>query len=372
MKPYIKRCALVLGLILLCVPLLSQAEETPEPREFTLEEAIEYALLNNDQIKIADAKISKDEVSLEEAHTAYINAKRMDVFTSYDMYRLAKGYGEEAAKTTLMLSQKGKEQTVEGIKFSVTSSYFSLKNAQDEVDTTQALYDTAVKNLELGKQQAGLGVLAPIELIPLDLSVQNAKNTLDTAKRDLTYQMSSMNKTLGLPFNTPLILTDSLSITPPEEVDLALKKEEALKNRMEVISAQASYDLDTLNFELVKKWTQPHTYLYQEAEFSNLSAFYTLQDTKNTVALSVEKAYTDMLNAYDAVTLSQKSVDQLSEYYDVAWKKFELGLSTQSELTDSYNQLKDAMLNQNSAIYAYNMARYQFDLVSGIGISTVR
>lgn len=346
---------------------------TDETLEFTLDEAINYALKNSPLIGISETRYKKAELNYKEAEDTYDKLNKSKGGYSFspssiEMKQAKDGYYLKLAEMSLLLAEKGKEQTVEMIKFSVESSYFNLLNSSDKLKIQEQTLNISKENLDHANKKYEIGMISEVQLMSSKLGYSQAKAEYNKIVRENEYNTMEFNKTLGLPFDTDVVLTDTLEIHPPEEVDLKELVNQAYENRMEVLQAKKQLEADEINFECYSKWYTENTYKYQEKKEVLESSKYSLKNTKDDVKLSLIDSYNNMINAYDSLKITEETVEQMQKLYDITKIKYDSGMATNTELNEALNNLKEAKLSKAQLKLAYNLAKLNFELSYGVGL----
>ncbi len=358
----------------------TKAEEAVEVKSFTLQQAIDYALENSTQLKKlnADIKIAGVDArstgskygSMKDESLAFFQELSRDTSgeTIVSYTRVKEGYYKEATKMAVRLNEKGEEMATEGIKFSVEQSYFGVLHAQENLDIQKSVLNAAKQNLDAGNKKLALGLVSEIEAMTFEIDYSQAEIAYKSAQRELEYAKMSFNKVIGVPLDTKVALTEKIAIEAPEEVDLDAKVSEALENRMEMITAQEQYELSQLDYEILKG-NAPGTYGFKTAVYTLDSNENELSETKKEVELSVQKAYMDMMDAYEGLTILDKTIVQVEKVYDATKKRYEVGMATENDVIESLNQLAEIKLQRAEVALGYNLAKKMFKVSYGIGLS---
>ncbi|KPU43671.1 outer membrane efflux protein [Oxobacter pfennigii] len=362
--------ALVLCIVLGSFTTVSMAENSPAgEKSFSLAEAVDYALKNSPQMGIKQTALEKAKVGLREANSLFNKTKDSSEVT-FQTAQIKKGYGKRGAQSAVTVAEKDLLRAAEDIKYSVESSYFNLLNAQEKLEIQNSTLVSAKENLDTTSKKYELGLVSQIEVTSAKTTYMQEQMDQRSAQRAVEYAVMDFNKTLGLPLETKVKLTDTLNIEPLPEVDINEKVSLALQNRMEIVSASEQYEVDKLNLEITYGWYPENTYKYQEAKQTMESSEYKLSSSKQSVELSVRKAYMDMQDAYDRLTILDQSIDEMEKLYDATILKYENGLDTSSSVTDMLNKVKEVKLQKAQALLGYNLAKKQFEASFGIGISS--
>ncbi|MEQ5790852.1 TolC family protein [Muricauda sp. NFXS6] len=134
--------------------------------------------------------------------------------------------GVQATKTFLEYSQNNKEKTELDVRKSVVEAYGNVLLAQQSVLISERNKATLEENLYETKltYENGLGDEESVDQLQITLS--SVDNYLKNARRmeEITLQM--LNLVLGLPIETPTVLTENLDDLTQEKIDLGLLDEE--------------------------------------------------------------------------------------------------------------------------------------------------
>ena len=130
--------------------------------------------------------------------------------------------GVQATKTFLEYSQNNKEKTELEVRKSVVEAYGNVLLAQESVQISEKNKATLEKNLYETKRiyENGLGDEESVDQLQITLS--SVDNQLKNARRleKITHQM--LNLVLGLPIDTPTVLTENLDDLAQRQIDFGL------------------------------------------------------------------------------------------------------------------------------------------------------
>lgn len=130
--------------------------------------------------------------------------------------------GVQATKTFLEYSQNNKEKTELDVRKAVVEAYGNVLLARESVLISEKNKATLEENLFETKQtyENGLGDEESVDQLQITLSTVD--NQLKNARRmeEITLQM--LNLVLGLPIETPTVLTENLDDLTQREIDLGL------------------------------------------------------------------------------------------------------------------------------------------------------
>lgn len=130
--------------------------------------------------------------------------------------------GVQATKTFLEYSRNNKEKTELEVRKAVVEAYGNVLLARESVQISEKNKATLEQNLYETKRiyENGLGDEESVDQLQITLSTVD--NQLKNAKRleKITHQM--LNLVLGLPIETPTVLTENLDDLTQKQIDLGL------------------------------------------------------------------------------------------------------------------------------------------------------
>ncbi|MEC3964141.1 TolC family protein [Flagellimonas halotolerans] len=130
--------------------------------------------------------------------------------------------GVQATKTFLDYSQNTKEKTELDVRKSVVEAYGNVLLAQESVKISEKNKATLEENLYETKRiyENGLGDEESVDQLQITLSTVD--NQLKNARRMEKITLQMLNLMLGLPIETPTVLTENLDDLSQSQIDLGL------------------------------------------------------------------------------------------------------------------------------------------------------
>ncbi|MBW8199144.1 TolC family protein [Flagellimonas abyssi] len=130
--------------------------------------------------------------------------------------------GVQATKTFLEYSQNNKEKTELEVRKSVVEAYGNVLLARESVQISEKNKSTLEENLYETKRiyENGLGDEESVDQLQITLSTVD--NQLKNARRMEKITLQMLNLVLGLPIETPTILTENLDDLTKKEIDFGL------------------------------------------------------------------------------------------------------------------------------------------------------
>ncbi|RIV35150.1 TolC family protein [Flagellimonas lutimaris] len=166
--------------------------------------------------------------------------------------------GVQATKTFLEYSQNNKEKTELDIRKSVVEAYGNVLLAQESVFISERNKATLEENLYETKRiyENGLGDQESVDQLQITLSTVD--NQLKNARRmeEITLQM--LNLVLGLPIESPTVLTENLDDLTQSKIDLGLIDSEFnIENNVNYKMAANLNQQRALELKLAKSYALP-------------------------------------------------------------------------------------------------------------------
>lgn len=166
--------------------------------------------------------------------------------------------GVQATKTFLEYSQNNKEKTELEVRKSVVEAYGNVLLAQESVQISEKNKATLEKNLYETKRiyENGLGDEESVDQLQITLS--SVDNQLKNAKRLELITLQMLNLVLGLPIETPTVLTENLNDLTQRQIDLGLLDSEfTIENNVDYKMAINLNEQRALELKLAKSYALP-------------------------------------------------------------------------------------------------------------------
>ena len=429
----------------LIFPTTPEEVQTNLDRPITLEQAIELALRNNKDLQVSKLNLQQSEQELREARAALypdldaqLSAQGSDtqrrlprntttgnfptdefgnVLTeekirgdfqgtlelSYDVYA---GGGRSAdikrAKRQLRFNELDVERITEQTRFEATRDYYSLQNADAQVEIDKATIEDATQTLRDAQllEQAGLGTR--FDVLRAEVELANAQQDLSTSLANQKTAQRTLAQTLSVGQKVNLTAADEIeeagiwSISLEKTIVLAYKNRAELEQQVVLrelneqqrkialaqirpqVSLFAAYDYELADFGNTRRGDQDeHQYRFgaslnwrlfdggaassranqSETEIEiNETQF---ADQRNQVRLEVEQGYFNLQSNKENIGTSQKAVELAEESLRLARLRFQAGVGTQTDVIEAQSDLTTARGNFLTAIINYNQSLNQ-------------
>jgi len=269
------------------------AQDTPaEP--FSLEEAIDYAYQNSNQVKSAEydlayakaqvkdyTSIGLPQISAKVDYNYYIDlptqiipANAFDPSAPDDLFLEAQfgmknsltasatistlvfdgSYfvGLKAAKGLVELNNRQMGVTKQEIKYNVTNAYLMALLIQENIEVIQLNIQNLEATLTETKAFYDNGLVEQLDVDRLELSLSNLKAELDVIERQQELAQNGLKFQMYFPLESPIALTDSLESLLEEASAADLTDEVQPSNRPELQMLEQSLYLNELNIKRYK------------------------------------------------------------------------------------------------------------------------
>ncbi|WP_182186141.1 TolC family protein [Pectinatus frisingensis] len=393
-------------------------------QSLSIDQAVQMALQNNLDIKIASQKENQAQAELNgtkakygftitlgntttvsngaDAH--YERDNNTSVSATYPLYTAGKKQLNTAIKEQSMTqSTLNTQRTIENIKYDTVKAYYDILEAQQNIDVDQESVNNYDKHLTNVQQLYSAGSVPKSDLLRSEVALSNAKQDLIKARNSYDISVITFKNIIKMNRDEPLQLTDTFRYIP-FDYQMPYCLSYAADNRKDLTEAKLDYEIAQKNVELAKADYKPtvdasvssnwdkqvlpsdmdHDYTIgvsaswnvfdngltkanvNAAEAELNQAQLTLQQKNDSIDLEVRQAYLNMQEAEKRFNSTQTAVAQAEEDFFIAQEKYRVGAGTTLDVTDAQLALSTARLNYISAQYDY--ARYKAELENTMGL----
>ncbi len=349
-------------------------EEAPTLEKITyslsLDDAIEMAYTDNDRLNANGLEQYGNEINVVSAEITYLRMKKAPVKLpdGFDTTYCAKnGYGLAAAQMQLRLSQKEADKIKGSIAYETTQSYYNCALMNKLVNAAQNSYDLAIENHGMVDAQFNLGLIPKLDYENASIAVEKAANALNSYKlqRDLAYEQLKilLNKDTE---NCDIVLTDDIECSDYES-NADADAIAAVDTRYDLMALREMRDLSEMYFELSDVLTE-NSAVYNQAKASFEKADYNYTNTCKLIGLSIKGNYNSILTAKADMHTAELTYNMKLREYESDKVKYELGMITNLELTETINDLYNAQVSFANAKLSYRMAveKYKYEITIGL------
>lgn len=304
-------------------------------------------------------------------------------------------------KLNYSLAQKQLLETREELAAKAADAWFDLyvaglqlANAQSNVEINDTLYT-------ISQGRFGLGKIAETELLQVELSLLNARNTERQAKTNLKRSAENLKIVTGLPLNTDISLTG-----PPDaritDVDSAFALQQALENRSEYINLEilrlnalvtkrdaslsrfingdlnANFGFNQTGTSIGQAYKNPLNSqvfsigfsipiygagraqnAWREARDRYEAALAQTERRKLELALEVKTAMMELKQLEQSVIVAKRAYEVSEKRFELSKNRFLVGKIDITNLTIAQNEKDLALISYANTLRSYHLGRYR-------------
>ena len=312
----------------------------------------------------------------------------------------------KASRYQLNAADMALENTKQSMRFAVTDAYYNILQRKNLVTVAESAFRMSSEQLSLIETQYEEGSLAKSDVLHMQVEMANYRQSLVSAKGALQIAEASLLSLLGLPENTEIETTDSLTYEPyPLSLEECLAYAEA--NRPDAAAAdyaikqadarvRAARSGDRPGIAAVANKTVADNKAFRDDRSENWEAGIQLswnvfdnnvthanvktakasaeraraeaEGTDKAVRLETRSAYIKMKAAEDNIRSAEAAVKQAEENLTIAQVRYEEGVDILLSLTDAQEKLVQARTNYYSALYEYNLGKAELEKAMGVPV----
>lgn len=334
----------------------------------TLDQAMQVMLKDNPTLIQANADVNSASVTREQLQLTIDVLNRAPNANQPGNYNYENlKYNQMKAEYTTEKAKRNLDATILGLKADIEQSYYSLLQTQQSVDINKSNLDLANDLYNKVKKKYDLGLVAKQEVLSNEQNVISAKNTYNASINDLKKAKMSFNTKLGYDVMTDVKLMGQLTYKEYKVESIAKAVSDALANRNDVYAAQYDNDLNVLNLSLVLRMYPEATIQYRTQKVITDGKITTLKSTLKTIEMDVRSNYLDLIQKYDTIKSSEKSVEVATEVLKIRQVTYDTGMGLLTDVQDAQSKLQSAKLGLSKAILDYNLAISKFKDSTGQG-----
>ena len=307
-------------------------------------------------------------------------------------------------------SEQQLESRRQNLIYGTTRSFYGCLLAKEVVRVQEDALAQAEANLAVVKAHYDAGSASGFDKMRAEVEVANLKPEVIASRSDYRAALTGLKTILGLSADSEIALDGALAFVPDDswEQPLSSLQELADENRPELKAMRAQKAMASRSVAIARSGFLPKVFFstdysnqasrndwdftgddfskgFSSAVSVQLPLFDGLRNVKahqkaqldyriagdrerqlaDAVAGEVEVAHNRLLVAGEKYQSARESIDLAREALRLANLRYEEGASTQLDVLGSQLALKRAELNHVSALFEYQMARYELRRVTG-------
>lgn len=355
--------ASMLILVLTASTLLPvKAEEIKiEPEVLTVEKALELAMENNFDVKIAG--IEKEESLLNRRKlldTADIDfaTGNYDADLGVELAKVQKDYLKSLAESIY-------DVQIIGIELQVKSTYASVIHAKSNYELAEKYLEQAKESYEFMNKRFELGQIAKTDVLEAESEVATKESELLEAKLAFDNTMMDLNMLLNQDLDKEWIIEETLETKTIEVPELSVLQAYMEENHPSVLGAQMSHKIAETTFEVTSGFYPENVFVHKEAKQAYEKSTYQYEAAKLAQEKKLVQAYQNLDSITQGIEALEKGVDLINESYRSAQLRMELGFITSHTLNSIALTQQRMEANLVNMQRNYQLAVAQLEAVSG-------
>ncbi|HSR11106.1 MAG TPA: TolC family protein [Thermodesulfobacteriota bacterium] len=322
--------------------------------------------------------------------------------TLYDFGRTANNV--RISRENVKASQEDLATTRQTVTLNVRTAYYNVLQQQFLIDVAQDTVNQTQLHLDQAQGFYQAGTQPKIYVTNAEVALANAQLALIQTKNNFSVARATLNNAMGLRQDLNFAIVKDIEVQPkvvplqeimnsayerrPEiqKVKAQQRAQEAAINLARagyypVLSGNAQFlermhhpswdpwiwDATvgaTMSIPLFSGFLTPNQVSEARAVLLNLQAQE--ESTKQNIRLEAEQAYLALTVAIQQIEVTQKTVQQAKENYELASGRYQVGVGSPLEITDAEVSLANARANYIQAVYNYKRAQAQIEKAMGI------
>jgi len=289
------------------------------------------------------------------------------------------------------------------VVLNVKQAYYSVLQALALIQVAEETLNQNQKRLEQAKGFYEAGTRPKIDVTNAEVNLANVQLALIRAKNGYHVARAALNNAMGLREDLQFAIErigeirpqlpamdsilDSAYARRPEILQLKAKQrgqegaiDLARSGYYPILSGNASHlwrtnqpfnDLQwdwslgaTLTVPIFSGFSTPNQIVEAKAILKNLEAQE--ESLRQNIRLEAEQAYIGLKEAIESIAVTEKSVSQAKENYDLASGRYQVGVGQPLEITDAEVLLANSRASYINALYNYKVAEARIDKAMGI------
>lgn len=312
-------------------------------------------------------------------------------------------FANEIGKRMVDIAEVNRNQVEAAQQSLLIETYFALRLGNRIVDVRQQTYDALMLHYEHAVKLEQNGMINRAERLFAQVSMEEAKRELESARKDLTVAQQALKSVLNLDTVSDIRTTTPLFINeyiPPVQhfkdqiptgnymisqlkLQQAIAENELKISRSAYLPDIALFGKQTLYAHGVDKYLLPRTMIgvgftwnlfdglnrekkIRQAKLTSQSLDLGKEKAENDLEVAVDKLYSQMQNAMDNVDALQTTIRMSEELVRIRKKLFREGMATSTDVVDAEVVLSKVKIAFLLAYYQYDVALANLLVVCGM------
>jgi outer membrane protein len=355
-------------------------------------------LFSNGTISVYGSLFGRDQFSSLAGTTRdYFSDVSISLYQPLFIFNSQKG-NLERAEINLEKANRQYTQAEKDLIYNVTAAFFNLYQAkknveitEEKVKQTEISYTTAVNKFKAG-------LIAEVEMLQLEVDLAASRNDLFNIQQQYDEGKNEFKLLIGLNIDEPIDVVTTLDFIPVT-VDEKEAIESALKNRPDILNADADISLSKLNIDEtdsesslkaeinanygINKNDDKFDYIFKNfadtrsvsmtlsipiwdwgknarqveaAEANHNLNLLRYKNTKEQIVKEVRSAIRKLNSVKARIDVLSKSVEVAEKSFNISMERFKSGNITSFDLSQMQLKLTDSKINSLNALIDYKLA----------------
>lgn len=362
-----------------------------------LEEAIELAYRNNEELRIVELQLerSREGLRAEQAllyptvdlsgglqtsnQTTFgqndetLTSLTGRVRTDYDLGLSGERSARiQAAEEQVRLAELAVEQTREQLRLDTTTDYYAVQEASEQIRINQAFLTEAEENLRITRIRENVGVGTRFDVLRAEVQVANARQNIIQAQSQRDIAQRQLSRRLNIP---PSITVTTLGVEVVGTWPLTLEESIVLayQNRAELEQFLTERDLNEAQRQVAVAGRRPRLGVFAQYDLQSLldAPVGAATSTDSGFALGAQLTWRIFDGGASRARAAQSELDTRVDEFE-----FENARNLiRTQVEEAYYTLQANLANIDTATLAVAQARQALDLANlrfeaGVGTQT--
>ena len=300
-------------------------------------------------------------------------------------------------------SEQDLQTTIQNVVLNVKQTYYGVLQTLALIKVAEDTLDQSQKRLDQAQGFYQAGTRPKIDVTNAEVNMANVQLALIRAKNNYQVARANLNNAMGLREDLNFAIEESMEFTPKgialEEIlqSAYARRPEILQIKARERSQEASVDLARssyyptlsgsasnlyrtdrpprdfdwdwsfgviLTVPIFSGFSTPNQIAEAKANLKNLEAQE--ETLRQNIRLEAEQAYLSRKEAMERITVTERTIDQAKENYDLASGRYQVGVGQPLEITDAEVLLANARANHIQALYDFKVAEARIDKAMGL------
>jgi outer membrane protein TolC len=334
----------------------SLGDKTVPGKTFTIEQAVDLALINSNTIKSADYDIERGE---EVRNSTADNVKYIPFGADSDAQATKALTGLVSADTSWRMTKK--TRTVEGDKLvlSVYNKYTSIIKAIENLNYAQETLKNTQWQWNIAQISYQAGITSQTQKNASDTQLKSAQNSLRLAEITLDSEYQAFNKIIGLNSTERPVLTEKPDYSLLKIENLETEVHRALESSPSLWTLDQNVSLAQLQLDFYDSNSASNEN-YRVKEIDLRKAELSNSDTYKQVAQGVRDLYNSICKLEGTYNIQQQAIKKAEDNLGVQKLMFDIGMVTKTDVQSAELDLQKAKKDLNETIYQHEYLKLQF------------